>query len=75
MRLTWQEKKRYCHGSHWPILRIVRIVGKRVALKPLSRFVRDAFLAEARRRGVAEAEVWDHVKGLRFCLMNLYRVC
>ena len=39
------------------ILRIVRIVGKRVDMKPLDLAVRDAFLAEVRRRGVAAEEV------------------
>ncbi|HPD18002.1 MAG TPA: integron integrase [Planctomycetota bacterium] len=37
-------------------------------MKPLDQTVRDAFLAEARRRGVAAGEVWDYVKWLRYYL-------
>jgi hypothetical protein len=49
-------------------LRIVRIVGRRVGMEPLDQSVRDAFLVEARKCGVAAAEVWDYVKWLRYYL-------
>jgi len=37
-------------------------------MKPLDVTVRDAFLAEARRRGVAAGEAWDYVKWIRYYL-------
>ncbi len=37
-------------------------------MKPLDLAVRDAFLAEVRRRDVAAGEVWDCVKWLRYYL-------